>query len=130
MGYTASYEGRIAIDPPMDAGTWQRLLDPHPNYGAIAPGVRKIVSPIIMPVLSEDRSTVIAVEPEPYGCSPSAMHGALEHFVHFTLLLSHDEGRHRRFSGGFDGWGESGEQYRVTIGDTDPIKVEETDPKT
>ncbi|MEU6858492.1 hypothetical protein AB0B28_06425 [Glycomyces sp. NPDC046736] len=125
MGYDASFEGRIELEPPMESGKWQRLLDPHPTYGAITSGVRKILDPIIMPILSKDRDTIVAIEPGPGGCSPRAMHSALEHFVHFVMLFSLDDGRYCRFSGGFNGWGELGEEYQVTIGDTDPIKVEE-----
>lgn len=125
MGYEASYEGRIELDPPMDAEVWERLLDRHPNYGAVAPGIRKILDPIIMPILSENRSHVVAVKPGEYGCSPSAMHGALRHFVWCASLFASEEGNFCRFSGGFDGQGEDGERYRLTIGETDPIETQE-----
>jgi hypothetical protein len=125
MGYEASYEGRIELDPPMDAEVWERLLDPHPNYGAIKPGVRKILDPILMPVLSEDRRHVLAVEPGEYGNKPSAMNGALRHFVWCASLFASEEGRFQRFAGGFDACGDDGDRFRVTVGETDPIHTED-----
>lgn len=124
MGYEATFEGRIELDPPMEAGVWRRLLDEHPTYGALDKSVRKILPPMIMPVSSGDGSKVVAVEPGQDGCAPSAMPLALRHFVYVAALFSEEEGRFCRFSGGFDGWGENGERYRLTVGDTDPITSE------
>jgi hypothetical protein len=125
MGYEASYEGRIDLDPPMDAEVWERLLDAHPNYGAIRPQAFKVLDPMILPVLSEDHRHIAAVEPGKYGHKPSAMHGALRHFVWCASLFASEEGRFQRFSGGFDAIGEDGDRFRLTVGDTDPIATEE-----
>jgi hypothetical protein len=123
MGYEATYRGRIDLDPPMNANTWLGLQG-RVDFGDISPNVHRTLAPVIVPVLSEDRRLVVAVEPGE-GCKPSVMYAVLRDFAWFaSLFTDEDHRRYRRFSGGFDGQGEDGERYRLTIGDTDPINEE------
>ena len=124
MGYEATYRGRIELDPPMNTDTWQ-VLQGREDFGDVAPNPRRILSPVIVPVLSGDRRLVVAVEPDEFGCKPSVMYAVLRDFAWFaSLFTDEDNRRYRRFSGSFEGQGEDGERYRLTIGDTDPIREE------
>ena len=125
MGYEISYEGRIEIDPPLDAGFWRRLLQPHPSFGAIDSGVPKILDPDVLPILSEDGRTVVAVEPGPYGAKSAAMVGALRCLAHVAALAG-EEAYFCRFPGHFYGTGEERERYRVEIDLTDIVRHDET----
>jgi hypothetical protein len=124
MGYTASFNGRINLEPAMAAEHWQRTLDDHPDYGAIDSGVRKILTPTLMPVLSDDRREVVAVTPGKGGCSPSVMSLVLRQFAHLAALANEDGGW-CRFSGHFDGIGEDGTNFRVQMTNAALVATEE-----
>ncbi|MEU5874247.1 hypothetical protein AB0A73_22155 [Glycomyces sp. NPDC047369] len=130
MGYDADYQGRIELDPPMNANTWLGLRG-REEFGDISPNPHRILHPIIAPVLSADGRLVVAVEPCGSGCNPAVMYLVLRDFVWFALLhTDEDHGRARRFSGEFTGKGEDGTRFRLRVGNTDPIVEEEHDHGT
>ncbi|WP_030159911.1 hypothetical protein [Glycomyces sp. NRRL B-16210] len=128
MGYTVGFTGRITLDPPISADHWMTVLDDHPDYGAIRPGVRKILNPTLLPVLSDDRREVIAVEPGD-DVAPSVMAVTLRQLAH-VAALANENGWWCRFSGGFEGIGDDGAQFRIAMTNPDMVATEQHDDGT
>lgn len=124
MGYEVSYQGRIDLDPPISADYWRRFLDERPDFGALSEGVRKILGPALLPVLSEDGSEVIAIEPGPNGHNPGSMHLSLRHFAHLAALANED-GLYCDLTGHFSGFGDDGVCHWVRMTNADPVESDE-----
>ncbi|WP_335989844.1 hypothetical protein [Glycomyces sp. MUSA5-2] len=120
MDADITYQGRIGLEPAMSVEWWIQHLDHHLDFASINPRAYPTLAPVLIPVLSQDERTVIAVKPGALGTDHAVMVISLRRLAHLAALANED-GCVARMTGQFTGIGDEGEQYTVHVRNDDLV---------